>query len=139
MGDVGSGFLGLIFGIVAVDAAAHSIALLWSWLILLGAFIVDATITLMRRLLRRERVHMAHRTHAYQHAARALCKHRPVTLAFGAINLLWLTPLALGVAAGCLPGEVTLGVAWLPLALAALRWHAGLPESSPVPRPKSFF
>ena len=134
MGDAGSGFLGVIFGILVVDATRHSPTLLWSWLILLGAFIVDATITLLRRLLRREPVQMAHRNHAYQHAARGLGAHRPVTVAFGAINLCWLTPLAIAVAVGWLPGEVALGIAWLPLAAAALHWRAGLPEVAPAPR-----
>lgn len=134
MGDVGSGFLGAIFGILVVDTAQQSSSLLVSWLILLGAFIVDATVTLLRRLLRREHVHLAHRSHAYQHAARALGAHLPVTLAFGAINLFWLTPLAIAVAAGWLPGEVGLGIAWLPLAAAALRWRAGMPEAAPVSR-----
>ena len=139
MGDVGSGFLGVIFGILTVDAALHSSALLWSWLILLGAFIVDSTVTLVRRLLRRERVHLAHRTHAYQHAARGLGAHWPVTLTFGAVNLLWLTPLAIAVAARWLPGELALGIAWLPLAVIALRWRAGVPEGAPGPGPESSF
>ena len=102
MGDAGSGFLGVVFGVLAVDASRQTPELLWSWLILLGAFIVDATVTLLRRLIRGERVYEAHRSHAYQHAARAIGKHRPVTLAIGAINVLWLLPLALMVArAGC--------------------------------------
>jgi Fuc2NAc and GlcNAc transferase len=129
MGDVGSGFLGAVFGVLVVDALHHSAALFWSWLILLGAFIVDATLTLLRRLARRERVHEAHRSHAYQHAARALGAHRPVTLAFAAINLVWLLPFALAVATGHLRGELALIVAWLPLVLAALRLRAGVPDS----------
>jgi Fuc2NAc and GlcNAc transferase len=129
MGDAGSGFLGAVFGVLAVDALHHSTVLFWAWLILLGAFIVDATVTLFRRLARRERVYEAHRSHAYQHAARAFGAHRPVTLGFAAINLVWLLPLALGVAAGYLRGELALVVAWLPLVLAALRLRAGLPDA----------
>ena len=129
MGDAGSGFLGVVFGVLAVDAARHAPALLWCWLILLGAFIVDATVTLLRRLLRGERVYQAHRSHAYQHAARTLGAHRPVTLAVGAINVLWLLPLALLVAAGRLRGEFALPIAWLPLFALAIRWRAGLNET----------
>jgi Fuc2NAc and GlcNAc transferase len=131
MGDAGSGFLGVVFAVLAIDAAQHAPALFWCWLILLGSFIVDATVTLLRRLMRRERIHQAHRTHAYQHASRALGGHRPVTLAFGAINLLWLLPLALLVAAGRLPGDLALVIAWLPLVALALYWRAGLPETTP--------
>jgi Fuc2NAc and GlcNAc transferase len=130
MGDVGSGFLGIMFGVLAIDGSRHAPVLLWCWLILLGAFIVDATVTLLRRLLQGERIYQAHRSHAYQHAARAYRSHRPVTLAVGAINLLWLLPLSLLVAMRRLPGEVALLIAWLPLVLLAVRWHAGLPDAA---------
>ena len=128
MGDAGSGFLGVVFGVLTVAAASQSPTLFWCWLILLGVFIVDATITLLRRLIRGERVYQAHRSHAYQHAARALDAHRAVTLAVGTINLLWLLPLALMAAADWLRGELALIIAYLPLAALALRWRAGLPE-----------
>lgn len=131
MGDAGSGFLGITFGVLIVDAARHSPELLWSWLVLLGAFIVDATVTLIRRLLRGEPVYQAHRSHAYQHAARALGAHVGVTLAFAAINLLWLLPIAFNVAKGWLPGEWGVAVAWAPLAALALLLKAGIPETLP--------
>jgi Fuc2NAc and GlcNAc transferase len=130
MGDAGSGFLGVALGVLAVDAARYAPQLFWCWLILLGSFIVDATVTLLRRLIRLERVYEAHRTHAYQHASRAF-GHRPVTLAFGAINLLWSLPLALSVAAGWLPGDLALVIAWLPLVALALYWRSGQPETAP--------
>jgi Fuc2NAc and GlcNAc transferase len=130
MGDTGSGFLGVVFGVLAIDAARYAPELFWCWLILLGSFIVDATVTLLRRLMRFERVYEAHRTHAYQHASRAF-GHRPVTLAFGAINLLWLLPLALSVAAGRLRGDLALIVAWLPLVALTLYWRSGQPETAP--------
>lgn len=129
MGDVGSGFLGVVLGVIAVDAARRAPELLWCWLILLGVFIVDATLTLMRRALRGERVHLAHSSHAYQHAARALRAHGPVTLAVAAINLFWLVPIALLVAHGQMRGELAVAVAYVPLVLVALHWHAGQPLS----------
>lgn len=49
MGDAGSGFLGIALGIMSLQAAWVSPALFWAWLILLGVFIVDATVTLTRR------------------------------------------------------------------------------------------
>jgi Fuc2NAc and GlcNAc transferase len=60
MGDAGSGFLGVVFGVL-IDAAQYEPALFWCWLILLGSFIVDATVTLLRRLMRLERIYEAHR------------------------------------------------------------------------------
>ena len=125
MGDAGSGFLGLSLGILALRAAASSPAFLWSWIILLGVFVIDATITLIRRWARRERLYEAHRSHAYQHATQCLGRHRPVTLAVGAINLLWLMPIALLVGMGQLDGLLGTVVAYAPLIWLALRFEAG--------------
>lgn len=109
--------------------AAHADgALLWSWMILLGVFAVDATVTLVRRILRGETFYEAHRSHAYQHAARALGAHRPVSLAVGAINLFWLMPIALLVGTGRIDGVVGAVVAYVPLAGLALRYRAGAPD-----------
>ena len=60
---------------------------------MLGAFIVDATVTLLRRALRGKKDYEAHRSHAYQHAAQKYDSHVPVTLAYGAINVFWLLPV----------------------------------------------
>src|SRR5687768_16066675 len=46
MGDAGSGFLGLVLGLLSIQAAVIKTGFFWSWVILLGAFIVDATVTL---------------------------------------------------------------------------------------------
>jgi len=73
-------------------------------LILLGAFVVDTTVTLFRRVVRGDRFYEAHRSHAYQHAAQRRGAHLPLTLAVGAINLCWLLPIALMVAVGSLDG-----------------------------------
>lgn len=125
MGDAGSGFLGVVLGILSLQAGWVSPAFFWSWLILLGVFIVDATWTLLRRLLRRERVYEAHRSHAYQHASQYLGRHLPVTLSVCAINLLWLLPLALCVGTGRLEGMVGIVIAYAPLLAAAVALHAG--------------
>ena len=126
MGDAGSGFLGLILGALSLQAAVARPALLWCWLVLLGVFIVDATMTLIRRLLRGERVYEAHRSHAYQHASRELGAHRPVTLTIATINVFWLMPWALAIASGQVAGVVGLAVAYIPLVGLALRFKAGV-------------
>ena len=125
MGDAGSGFLGITLGILSLQAAWAAPQLLWSWLILLGVFIVDATWTLFRRLLRREKIYEAHRSHAYQFASRTYKKHLPVTLGVGAINLCWLLPMALLVANGYLDGLLGVLIAYLPLAALAVKFNAG--------------
>ncbi|MHC8345286.1 MraY family glycosyltransferase [Pseudomonas sp. RT6P73] len=125
MGDAGSGFLGMVFGVISIQAAWVSQQLFWAWLILLGVFIVDATFTLFRRLIRGDKVYEAHRSHAYQFAARRVNKHLPVTLAVGAINIAWLLPIALCVAFFDLDGALGLLIAYTPLLVLAVKFHAG--------------
>jgi Fuc2NAc and GlcNAc transferase len=128
MGDVGSGFLGLMLGAFSLQAARLEPALFWAWLILLGVFVVDATVTLVRRALRGERFYEAHRSHAYQHMAQRH-GHRAVALATGAINLFWLCPLAVLVATQSLSGIAGITIAYIPLIVAALRFGAGMVHS----------
>ncbi|AQZ95287.1 glycosyltransferase family 4 protein [Halopseudomonas phragmitis] len=129
MGDAGSGFLGLMLGGLALHAAWVDPVLLWSWLIMLGVFVVDATWTLLHRLLRRERVFEAHRSHAYQFAARKYASHRAVTLTVLAINVLWLMPWALVAALQWVDGVIALACAYIPLFWLALRFKAGYAET----------
>ncbi|AZP73105.1 glycosyltransferase family 4 protein [Pseudomonas poae] len=125
MGDAGSGFLGIILGIFSIQAAWASSQLLWAWLILLGVFIVDATFTLVRRLVRGDKVYEAHRSHAYQFASRRYGNHLSVTLAVAGLNLLWLLPVAMCVVMLELDGAVGVVLAYLPLIALALKFHAG--------------
>lgn len=128
MGDAGSGFLGIALGILSLQAAWISSDFFWAWLILLGVFVVDATTTLIRRLLRGEKVYEAHRSHAYQFASRQYGKHLPVTLTVMAINVLWLLPVAVCVVKLGLDGALGLMIAYAPLVLLALRFRAGMAE-----------
>lgn len=128
MGDAGSGFLGLMLGVLSLIMAKAMPALFWSWVILLGVFVVDATTTLIRRLIRGEKVYEPHRSHAYQYASRRQRAHRPVTLAVGAVNLLWLFPLSLAVARGWLDGVAATLIAYVPLVWLALHFKAGARE-----------
>jgi Fuc2NAc and GlcNAc transferase len=129
MGDAGSGFLGLMLAAVAFQAASASPALFWAWGILLGGFVVDATITLLRRAARGDRFVEAHRTHAYQHAAQRW-GHTRVTLALAAVNLAWLLPIAALVVDGQLTGISGLLLAYAPLVAVAVALGAGQPASS---------
>lgn len=128
MGDAGSGFLGMALGILALQAGWEMPELLWAWLILLGVFIVDATTTLLHRLLRGERIYEAHCSHAYQFAARQYGRHIPVTLTVAGLNLLWLLPLAILVTLRWVDGIVGLLLAYIPLLLLAWRFNAGALE-----------
>jgi Fuc2NAc and GlcNAc transferase len=68
--------------------------LLLAWFVLGALFIVDATVTLLVRLARRQRIMEAHRSHAYQILARRAGAHVKVTAAALTLNLVWLLPLA---------------------------------------------
>ncbi len=125
MGDAGSGFLGLVVAVLALWQASLAPQLFWSWLILMGCFMVDATTTLLRRVRRGQSFHTAHRSHAYQFAARRHKGHLPVSLAFGAITLLWLLPWACAVALKWLDGGWALVVAYMPLVRLAYAYKAG--------------
>jgi Fuc2NAc and GlcNAc transferase len=95
MGDVGSGFLGFSFGVIAVASEnAHAVPIAF-WVLLQSAFIADATITLFRRIYRRERWYDAHNNHAYQRVVRFGYAHSTVSVAFGIANLLLAASAAL--------------------------------------------
>ena len=128
MGDAGSGFLGVTIGILSLAAAICEPNLLWVWLVLVGVFIVDATYTLFRRLVRHEKIYEAHRSHGYQFAARQLCSHIPVTIGVAVINIFWLGPIALAVALGALDGVIGVFIAYAPLLLLAAKFKAGAQE-----------
>lgn len=128
MGDAGSGFLGLTLGILSIQAGAINPNFFWAWLILLGVFIVDATITLIRRGLRGEILSEAHRSHAYQHASRYYGKHLPVTVGILIINVVWLMPIALAVGLGHLNSSIGLLISYTPLIVLAFAFHAGKQE-----------
>ncbi|TFY92301.1 glycosyl transferase [Pseudomonas nabeulensis] len=124
MGDAGSGFLGIVIGVLSLQAAWVASELLWVWLIMLGVFIVDATFTLGRRLLRGDKIYEAHRSHAYQYASRRAGRHLPVTLGVAAINLFWLLPISIFVGFG-LDGLLGLILAYSPLVFLAIKFRAG--------------
>lgn len=85
LGDVGSVPLGYLTGALTIDLAVHG---LWAAaLILPSYFFVDATWTLVRRLVKGEKVWEAHKTHAYQRAAQAFRAHLPVVWRVTAANV----------------------------------------------------
>jgi Fuc2NAc and GlcNAc transferase len=130
MGDVGSGYLGYVLAVLTLWAVRESAYMLPVWLVLSGVFVVDATLTLMRRLARRERVYEAHRSHAYQWLSRRWNSHRRVTAACIALNGLWLAPWAW--ACTRYPGKAWwfVIVAWAPLILLAAISGAGRKETA---------
>ncbi|MEW7858189.1 glycosyltransferase family 4 protein [Pseudomonas chlororaphis] len=125
MGDAGSGFLGIVLGVIVLHAMRSNPDFFWSWLILLGIFIVDATWTLVRRLLGGEKVFQAHRSHGYQKVA-ARWGHLKVTCAVVILNVAVLLPISILVAMGRLDGALVVVVTYIVLACVAYLTRAGI-------------
>jgi len=128
LGDVGSAFIGATIGIVTIIVADESPLVAWSMVILLATFVSDSTVTLLRRLVSRQHVYKAHRTHAYQHLTTRLDSHLAVSLGVGAINLIWLAPIAWLVADSKIVPLAGIAIAYPPLILTAYILQAGKPR-----------
>jgi len=94
MGDVGSGFLGFLLAAFAFTTIWHHLIPLPVWLVITSAFLVDASVTLFRRMVSGERWWSAHRSHAYQHLSIRLGSHARATIAVQCVNILVLAPTA---------------------------------------------
>jgi Fuc2NAc and GlcNAc transferase len=88
LGDVGSGPVGFLIGAVALASERKQSVPLLVFAIVGGVFIVDATVTLIRRVLRGRRMSEAHRDHAYQRLSRAWGSHRSVSIAAALVTTL---------------------------------------------------
>ena len=100
------------------------ISLLFVPLILLGVFVIDASVTLAKRLLRGGAWYAPHRTHAYQHLAQRY-GHERTTLWVTAVNLFWLAPWAALAEWHPAYSLLWLTSAWAPLIVAAHVLRAG--------------
>lgn len=83
-GDVASIPLGFFFGFVLIDLALSGQPI--AAFILPLYFTADATITLLKRTLRREKIWHAHAEHYYQQAIQKGFSHRRVMLTVAALN-----------------------------------------------------
>jgi UDP-N-acetylmuramyl pentapeptide phosphotransferase/UDP-N-acetylglucosamine-1-phosphate transferase len=127
LGDVGSiplGFLAAALGVVGWRDDAWP---LWFPLLVFGPFIGDATITLLKRALRRERVWHAHREHYYQRLVRMGFGHRATALIAYAAMLLCSAAALFGREQPALVQGAVFATTSVALAVAAgwvdLRWR----------------
>ena len=87
MGDAGSIPLGFLAATLGILGAWQGV---WPWLfplLVFSPFIVDASVTLIRRALRGEKVWQAHRSHYYQRVVLLGATHRQLALAAYALML----------------------------------------------------
>ena len=128
MGDAGSGFAGFMLGLFSIQAAWESTRMFWIWIILLGVFIVDATLTLLQRIINGEAFYRGHCKHAYQVAARQFGSHKAVSLSIGVINFIWLLPVAYLVSIQWIDGVLGVITAFIPLVGLFLHFREKLVE-----------
>ena len=88
MGDVGSTLLGFNVAIFIIYYANQESSNFWIWIILFGLFWFDATLTLLRRYINKERLSEAHKKHAYQRLTQAGWSHSKVVIASIFLNIL---------------------------------------------------
>ena len=119
MGDVGSGMLGYLFAVLAIASENAGAIPLLIWVLLLGAFVFDATVTLCRRIAHGERWYHAHHSHAYQRMVQAGRSHAQVSSMILLINMIlallailaWLRPTFFLIAIGA--GALLLSILYL--------------------------
>jgi Fuc2NAc and GlcNAc transferase len=126
MGDVGSGFLGLVLGFLVIALAQAGFVPFIASLILLTGFWFDASYTLCVRILTGQKFASAHRSHLYQILA-VRRGHRWTTLRFAGFCLIWLLPLAWLSMRNPDLALLCLFAAPVPVAFAAVRARAGFP------------
>lgn len=78
MGDVGSAFLGFFFGAIMLYLTLIRPELLIPMIMVFGVFIMDASVTLIRRAINKEKIWEAHRSHFYQRLTLLGWSHRKV-------------------------------------------------------------
>lgn len=93
MGDVGSLSLGAMVAGCAVLGAATGAISIWASFMISSLFVVDATATLVSRVLRGEQWYTAHRQHAYQRLLDLGWSHAQVLGLYQLINVLVVLPI----------------------------------------------
>ncbi len=111
LGDTGSTILGFLAAACSLWGSKTGLFPFWIALLVFSPFITDATVTLLRRLLRGERIWEAHRNHYYQRLVLLGWGHRRTVLAEYVLML------------AC-AGSALLAVAWRPISqmLLMLGW-----------------
>jgi UDP-N-acetylmuramyl pentapeptide phosphotransferase/UDP-N-acetylglucosamine-1-phosphate transferase len=142
LGDAGSIPLGFLAATIGLLGWQQSVWPFWFPLLVFSPFALDATVTLVRRALRGEKVWQAHKTHYYQrlvglgwsHRRMALGEYALMIAAAGSALMLrdagWLTAAALILAWGAVYAAIAMTI--------DRRWAEKLPvgaASHPDPLP----
>jgi len=88
MGDVASTFLGYTFAVLPLLSADQGGDALMLGTLLMWTFIMDAGVTFIRRLVQREKLFAAHRTHLYQRLVLGGYSHAKISALYLTLTLL---------------------------------------------------
>ncbi|MBI92523.1 MAG: glycosyl transferase [Gemmatimonadaceae bacterium] len=138
MGDVGSAFLGLCFGVVTLQAIISGAHVLVA-ILPLSAYLYDTGLTIVRRAWRRENVLQAHREHLYQRLSQRGWSHGWICFAVLGIGSM-LGAAAVGLSHGDIFWPVLLSATALGLLITGTvsTWHQkdGPTGQSPFQSPR---
>jgi Fuc2NAc and GlcNAc transferase len=135
MGDVGSTFLGYSFAVLPLIASDQSGDALMLGTLLMWTFIMDAGVTFIRRLIKRENVLSPHRSHLYQRLVIVGYKHETIsslyillTLLAGILSYEWSQGHQIA------PPLIFLGLPliWILLSVRAARLRSAALETKPL-------
>jgi len=82
MGDVGSAFIGFSLAVLPIMAGQKDSRFMIAGFLMVWPFIFDTSFTLVRRMIKKENIFEAHRSHLYQRLVIAGYSHRFVTLIY---------------------------------------------------------
>ena len=113
MGDLGSSLLGYLCAVMMLCAERSASVPLWISILVFSPFVVDASVTLVRRIIAGERPWRAHRSHFYQRLVRLGWGHRKTVVREYALMLACAgtAVLALGAPSGVQTGLLCAWVA----------------------------
>lgn len=109
LGDAGSIPLGFLAGALGYWGWARDVWPIWFPALVFAPFIADASITLLRRLLRGEKIWQAHREHYYQRMVQMGCGHARTAL-------IWYSLMAAGIMDACTALSFSPVMQWLTVA-----------------------
>lgn len=135
MGDVGSTFLGYSFAVLPLISSDQGGDALLLGTLLMWTIIMDAGVTFIGRLVRRENVFAPHRSHLYQRLVRAGYKHEMIsslyillTLLAGVLSFMWSNGSQIA------PPLIFVGLPliWMLLSVHARYLRTPAPETKPL-------
>lgn len=88
LGDVGSVTIGAFFATLIIFGNTRYQIPVLSFVLLLGVFVADASVTLLRRILKREKIWLPHRSHYYQRLAQCGIEHPKIVFGLTILMLI---------------------------------------------------